>query len=67
MAKFIIHSLRQLVMLEVLHDEFVDFRNDRAFTPLPHEERLVEIMQEGLREEDGVDGVVDDDAVGDEG
>ena len=41
-AKFIIHSLRQIVMLECIHDELVDFKNDRAFTPIKEEGQILE-------------------------
>jgi len=47
LAKYIIHNLRQTVMLEHLHDERVDYAADLAFTPLPEEwKRIVEIREE---------------------
>jgi len=66
-GKFIIHGLRQLVMLEILHEETVNFRNDRAFKPIPHEYRLVTAMQDSLREEDAGDDLLDDEEVGEGG
>jgi hypothetical protein len=60
MAKFIIHSLRQLVMLECLHDEEVNFYVDRAFTPLPEEGKILEDAREEMMA-DGLGDVSDQD------
>jgi hypothetical protein len=59
MGKFIIHSLRQLVLLECVHDETVDFRNDRAFTRLPEEGILLEAGREEMAEDENLDLDVD--------
>jgi hypothetical protein len=42
LAKFIIHSLRKLVLLECMHDDIADFTGVRAFQPLPREDVLLE-------------------------
>jgi len=51
-AKFIIHSLRQLVLLECMHDDFVNFRSDRAFRKIDDEADMLANAREGMREDD---------------
>jgi hypothetical protein len=45
--------------LECVHDETVDFRNDRAFTRLPEEGILLEAGREEMAEDENLDLDVD--------
>ena len=49
-AKFIIHNLRQIVMLECLLDDQVHFASDRAFQPFDDAEKLLEEARHHLEE-----------------
>jgi len=49
-AKFIIHNLRQIVMLECMLDDQVHFASDRAFQPFDDAEKLLEEARHHLEE-----------------
>ena len=49
-AKFIIHSLRQTVMLECMRDEKVHFAADRAFQPFKDAEKILDEARQNLEE-----------------
>jgi hypothetical protein len=66
-AKFIIHSMRQLVLLECMHDERVHFPTNRPFQPLKNEETMLGYAREEMGEPDtGDDADLDDELVDDD-
>ena len=54
-AKFIIHNLRQIVMLECMRDEKVHFAADRAFQPFEDADSILDEARKNIEalEENG--------------
>jgi hypothetical protein len=61
LAKFVVLTLRTIVMLEELHDDKMNFTNNRAFQPLPAECRRTADKDEAL-DANSADASLDEDS-----